>query len=301
MEIKQLITFKTAAENLNFTQTAKILNFAQSSVTSQIKTLEEELGTLLFERLGKRLVLTEEGKVFKAYADQMVAMAEEASLAVLGTTEPVGTLVIGASESQCTYRLPPILKKFNSQFPRVKMIFHPAHSDEEAREKLLNGSVDLAFLMGVPKPGNALTVEPLVQERMRMVAAPDHPLLLQPEVLPSDLEGETILLTRIGCSYRAQLEESFLAAGISPSNKFEFASIEAVKQCVIARIGIAYLPSMAVEKELQAGQLKELTWQHGADSQIYTQIAWHRDKWITTPLKAFIDCTREAFQTSRYD
>lgn len=65
MEIKQLITFKHAAENLNFTQTAKMLNFAQSSVTAQIKSLEDEIGKPLFERLGKRLVLTEAGHQFK--------------------------------------------------------------------------------------------------------------------------------------------------------------------------------------------------------------------------------------------
>ncbi|RBN41035.1 LysR family transcriptional regulator, partial [Priestia megaterium] len=123
IEIKQLITFKTAAENLNFTYTAKILNFAQSSVTAQIKALENELETPLFERLGKRLVLTEAGREFKRYADKMIQLTKEAKNAVSGVEEPAGTLIIGSSESQCTYRLPPILKEFKDQFPKVKMIF----------------------------------------------------------------------------------------------------------------------------------------------------------------------------------
>ena len=80
IEIKQLITFKTAAENLNFTYTAKILNFAQSSVTAQIKALENELETPLFERLGKRLVLTEAGREFKRYADKMIQLTNEAKM-----------------------------------------------------------------------------------------------------------------------------------------------------------------------------------------------------------------------------
>ncbi|MDF2684166.1 MAG: LysR family transcriptional regulator, partial [Brevibacillus sp.] len=195
MEIKQLLTFKLAAENLNFTQTAKMLNFAQSSVTAQIKTLEEELGTRLFERLGKRLVLTDEGRKFKMYADKMVALAEEAASAVNGSEEQGGTIVIGAQESQCTYRLPPILSKFKSQFPHVKLIFQPANSDQQTKERLLNGLLDIAFIMDVPQPGNAVTVEPLVKERMIMVCSSDHKLLRLQEVLPSDLEQETLLLT----------------------------------------------------------------------------------------------------------
>lgn len=78
MDIKQLITFKTATETLNFTKTASILNFAQSSVTAQIKALEEELEKPLFERLGKRLTLTEAGKEFKIYAEKIIKLNEEA-------------------------------------------------------------------------------------------------------------------------------------------------------------------------------------------------------------------------------
>ena len=80
MDTKHLNTFKVAAETLNFTQTASILNFAQSSVTAQIKSLEEELGQSLFERLGRRLILTEAGKDFKLYAEQMINLNEEAKM-----------------------------------------------------------------------------------------------------------------------------------------------------------------------------------------------------------------------------
>jgi DNA-binding transcriptional LysR family regulator len=139
MEIKQLITFKHAAENLNFTQTAKLLNFAQSSVTAQIKALEDEIGKPLFERLGKRLILTEAGRTFKSYADKIIALSQEAVTAANGEEEISGTLTIGAQESQCTYRLPLILKEFKSAFPKVKLVFKPAHSDEIARKQLMEG------------------------------------------------------------------------------------------------------------------------------------------------------------------
>lgn len=295
LELKQLITFNMASENLNFTQTAKILNFAQSSVTSQIKTLETELGKPLFERLGKRLVLTEAGRQFKKYADKMIQLSEEAKDTIDGVEEPVGTLTIGAQESQCTYRLPPILKAFKTQFPRVKLIFKPAHSDEKAREQLMDGLLDIAFITDVPRPGDAFTMESLTQENIKMVASPDHPLLAKSKVSPGDLEHETLLLTETGCSYRNMLEESFRMAGVYPQNKLEFVSIEAIKQCVIAGLGIAVLPAMVVEADIEKGQMKELEWNHFRNP-IYTKIAWHKDKWMTPPLEAFIELTRKTFK-----
>ncbi|MBF0706574.1 LysR family transcriptional regulator (plasmid) [Alkalihalobacillus hwajinpoensis] len=297
METKQLITFKTAAEYLNFTKTAKILKFAQSSVTAQIKALENELDSPLFERLGKRLYLTETGRQFKKYADQILALTEEAQQVTRGLEEPSGTLVIGAQESQCTYRLPTILKAFKDQFPQVKLIFKPAHSDDLAKEKLMDGTLDIAFIMDVSKPKDPLNVETLLQDNMKLVAAPDHPLHSKNEITPKDLEDETLLLTETGCSYRTILEKSLIEADVHPTNKFEFVSIEAIKQCVIAGLGVAILPEMVVEKDIQEGSIKEMYWT--ADTPVfYTQIAWHKDKFMTIPLEAFIDLTRKILQTS---
>jgi DNA-binding transcriptional LysR family regulator len=299
IEIKQLITFKTAAENLNFTHTAKILNFAQSSVTAQIKALENELETPLFERLGKRLVLTEHGREFKVYADKMIRLTEEAKNAVNGIEEPSGTLIIGASESQCTYRLPPILKKFKDQFPKVKIIFKPIYSEEQTRAQLLDGTLDIAFTMepGKYKDGN-LKAECLVEEELKIVASSTHPLVCKPEIQLEDLEHETLLFTESGCSYRVILENLFRESGICASNKFEFVSVEAIKQCVILDLGIAILPEMVVKTEIERGILKELVCK-SVVTPISTQIVWHKDKFMTLPLQSFIQLTCNSFGVSK--
>lgn len=291
METKQLQTFISAAESLNFTQTAKKLNFAQSSVTAQIKALEKEVGQPLFERLGKRLVLTEAGNQFKQYAEKMLQLCEEAMMAVNGEEELAGTLTIGAQESQCTYRLPPILKKFKEQFPHVKLVFKPAHSDEVARKQLMDGVLDVAFIMDVRKDEGSLRMEQLIKEELLLVAAPNHVASVNS---PHDLEHETLLLTATGCSYRNIFEDLILSAGVYPVDKIEFASIEAIKQCVIADLGIALLSKMVVKKDIQEGKMKELSWRPVTDP-LFTQIAWHKDKWITAPLEAFIDLTRQTF------
>ena len=291
MEIKQLITFKIAAENLNFTQTAKILNFAQSSVTAQIKALEDEIGKPLFERLGKRLILTDAGYQFKNYAEKMIHLSEEAIMAANGEEELSGILTIGAQESQCTYRLPPILKEFKAAFPKVKLVFKPAHSDDMARKQLMDGLLDVAFIMDKKKPEGSLKVEQLIQEELKLVAAPFY----SKSTFSIDiLRHETLLLTEAGCAYRNMFEESLNSLGIYPLDKIEFSSIEAIKQCVIAGLGVAVLPEMVVKKELEEGRMKELPW-NASSSPLYTKIAWHKDKQITPPLDEFINLTRKMF------
>lgn len=293
MEIKQLITFIIAAENLNFTQTAKMLNFAQSSVTAQIKALEEEIGKPLFERLGKRIILTDAGNQFKTYAEKMINLSKEAITAANGEEELSGTLTIGAQESQCTYRLPPILKEFKEAFPKVKLVFKPAHSDEMARKQLMDGVLDVAFIMDKRKPEGSLIVEQLIKEELKLVTTSTK---LTSAFSIDNLKQETLLLTEVGCSYRNMLEESLDSLGVYPLDKIEFASIEAIKQCVIAGLGVALLPEMVVKKDIEEGRMEVLPWK-ASSSPLYTQIAWHKDKRMTPPLEEFINLTRKMFLT----
>ncbi|MFE8702825.1 LysR family transcriptional regulator [Cytobacillus sp. FJAT-54145] len=291
MEIKQLITFKYAAESLNFTQTAKILNFAQSSVTAQIKTLEEEIGKPLFERLGKRLILTEAGQQFKRYAEKMIKLSEEAIIVANGERVSSGTLTIGAQESQCTYRLLPILKQFKALYPNMKIVFKPAHSDEIARKQLMEGALDIAFITDFSKPDGALRKERLIKEELKVVASGDYP---SDVFSPEEMKNETLLLTEAGCSYRYIFEDEFISVGVHPSDKIEFGSAETIKQCVITGLGIAMLPGMVVDREIKEGRLKELV-RKESGPHLYTHIAWHKDKWMTPPLEAFIELTRKTF------
>lgn len=299
VEIKQLITFKTAAETLNFTYTAKLLNFAQSSVTAQIKALEAELETPLFERLGKRLVLTEQGREFKRYADQMIQLTKEAKNAVGGIDEPSGTLVIGASESLCSYRLPSILKAFKDQFPKVKIIFKPIDSREQTRLQLLDGTLDIAFTIEpIQYRDVTLHTQCLLKEALKIVASPSHLLANETEIQLKDLENETLLYTEAGCSYRVVLEDLFQEFGIFTSNTFEFASIEAIKQCVRLDLGVAILPEMAIKEELQTGTLTELVC-NNIHTPLHTQMIWHKDKFMSIQLQSFIDLVNRTFDGDR--
>ena len=296
MNTKQLVTFKIAAETLNFTKTANILNFAQSSVTAHIKALEEELGKPLFERLGKRLALTEAGREFTHYAEQMIQLDEKAKVAIGGQHAPFETLTIGAQESQCTYRLPAILKEFKALYPHVKLLFKPAHSDENARADLMSGKLDAAFIMDATKPEHALTIKPLIEEEIVFIAAANHHLAAKSQVALKDLETETLLLTEDGCSYRKLLEHSCHLENVYPMDNCEFSSIEAIKQCAISGLGIAALPMMVVEQDIASGKLAALKWANSFPP-IFTHIAWHKDKAMAPALNDFIELTQKTFRS----
>jgi len=293
MDLKQLQTFLTAAETLSFTQTAQLLDYAQSSITAQIKSLEEELGVILFERLGKRVTLTDEGKRLQQYAQKMLELNSEMKKAVSNEQAQV-VLKIGAQESQCVYRLPSILQQYQKAYPQVKIIFKPVHTTEVAKDLLQSGNLDVAFISDAYKETPMLYRERLIQEQIIFVSAPtsikSHTLSAQ------QLSAETMLLTENGCSYRNQLEAQLQQEGLLSLQMIEFASIEAIKQCVMAGLGITFLPKMVVEKELENGQLIELQSSFNIKP-IYTDIAWHKDKHIQPYLSDFIEIARNWYQT----
>jgi DNA-binding transcriptional LysR family regulator len=290
MELRQLTTFRAVAKTLSFTRAAAALDYAQSSVTAQIQALEEELGVPLFNRLGRQVVLTDAGQRLLGYADRLLALELEARTVVAGGGKPAGTLTIGAPESVCTYRLPPVLRQFRDQYPDVRVIFRPLFPADLHRS-LGDGTVDAAFFLAEPIQSGSLVIETLICEPLALIAAADHPLVDVDCVTSADLQGEPILLTEKGCSYRSLFERRLAAVGVHPASNVEFTSIEALKQCVAAGVGIAVLPVMVVARELAQGQLRALPWQQD-NFQVYTQLAWHKDRWLSPALTAFLETSR---------
>ena len=289
MEIRQLNTFVAVAETLSFTRAAERLNYAQSSVTAQIQALEEELGVPLFERLGRRVALSTAGLRLQPYAEKILRLSEEARVAVPDDHLPGGTLTIGAPESLCAYRLPPVLFQFKNLFPRVRLVFWPG--DYVRLVQMLNeGKLDVGILLERPANAENLVFETLTHEPLAVITYPSHPLTRQSIVVPTDLEGETLLLVEAGYSYTALFQQTLAAAAVG-NHMLNFSSIEAIKQCVMAGMGIGFLPVITVEAELARGRLVRLPWSAG-DYGLTTLLAWHRDKWISPALRAFIDVSR---------
>ncbi|MFD1991405.1 LysR family transcriptional regulator [Paenibacillus nicotianae] len=287
MESRHLFTFLVVVEVGSFTRAAQRLDYAQSSITAQIQALEAELGTPLFDRMNKKILLTDAGRRLLPYAQEISKMHALAKDAIRSDAEMSGTLTIGAPESLAAFRLPNIIREYRTHYPAVKIILKPG-ACPELLEMIRSGALDMAFLLQPEMEDRELHIETLVYEKMAMIAPIDHPLVGRTTIVPEDLRTETILHTESGCTYRTLFEQYLNSHGIFPDPSLEFWSIEAIKQCVMAGLGISFLPLVAVERELQEHKLARLDWDD-REQQVYTQLSYHLKKWQSPALDAFLN------------
>lgn len=303
MELRQVETFRAVAEELSFSRAAARLGYVQSSVSAQVAALERELGAPLFDRLGRRISLTEPGRAMFGYAGRLLDLAGEAKEAVAdagaGKGEVKGTLAVSAPETLLTYRLPRLLALFHERHPGVRLSVRPSPVGKlvgSTRRAVEEGGVDVAFVLDGPVAVSGLSVEPLLDESVVVIAPPGHALASAAAVSPGDLSGEAMLLPEApesGCAYRDQFERQVSSAGAVPRETLEFQSIEAVKRCVAAGMGVSVLPGVAVSAELGDGELAALRW--GETFEVLTQVVWHEGRWKSPALKAFLETVREVF------
>lgn len=195
MEIRQLRTFITVADLLNFTNASNRLNMAQSSVSAQIKALEDELNLKLFDRLGRRVLLTEAGRKLYAYARRMDDMTREIRAEFSGAQYAQGALTVRVPETIASVYMPAVIERFHKDHPEVKLELINC-SDEQLREELNSGRIDLAFLLTHAIHFKQVNVTPLRTEPLALVAGVSHPLS-QLELVEMDrLAGHTLLLPK---------------------------------------------------------------------------------------------------------
>jgi DNA-binding transcriptional LysR family regulator len=284
LDLRQVRTFVEVARTRSFTRAATQLYYAQSSVTAQVQALEKDLGLPLFNRLGRQVELTEAGKEFLAHAEKLICTAEQARLSVRKDGQILGPLVVSAAESLLTYRMPELLRVFQATYPDVQLTLHANLSC--ATTAAQEPGVDLAISIDEPIEAPQLLVQKLRRERMLALVAAEHPLAARRKIAAAELAEQQILLTERVCSYRALFERTLNHEGGRVDKQLEFASVEALKQCAIARMGVAVLPELVVAGELQRGALVALSWPQ-KPIYVYTQLIRHRDKWFSPVMQAF--------------
>jgi DNA-binding transcriptional LysR family regulator len=306
VELRQVETFRAVAEELSFSRAAHRLGYVQSSVSAQVAALEQDLGAPLFDRLGRKIALTDAGRVMLRYSGRLLDLTEEAREAVVdagvGSGEVTGTLTVSAPETLLTYRLPRLLALFHERHPKVRLSVRPSAVGRlvgSMRRSVEEGGVNVAFVLDGPVEVSGLSVEPLLEESVSVIVPAAHALTSSTMAASRDLSGETVLLPEApesGCAYRGQFERQLGAASVVPAEKMEFQSIEAVKQCVAAGMGVSVLPSVAVSAELEDGKLAALRWQEPFE--VLTQMVWHEERWQSPALRAFLETAREVFSVA---
>lgn len=289
MEIRHLQTFITIVELEGFTKAAEHLGYAQSTITSHIQILENELGESLFDRLGKKIVLTNLGKELVPYAKQMLHVYKEIKNITSEQNGVSGDLIVGAGESLTIYRLGKILKEYKKSFPKVNIILKDSICSE-LKSKLQSGELDIILTIEPQIMDTDLVVKNLKDECMVIIGAPDADLEFLSTNFESKVATESIIFSEKGCSFRIAFENYLKQKNIKYVNSLEFSSIEAIKKCVMNGLGISFLPFYTVRNEIKEGSLKMIEVKEPFDK-FRTQLAYHENKSIALPMSNLIEIT----------
>lgn len=284
MVIKHLQTFLIVARVLNFGEAARTLNYSQSTVSEQIQGLEQDLGTKLFERMGKKVFLTEQGRKLIPFAERILKEAAEIRDMFSDNRTVSGTLNIGAAETLCVFWLPPLLKEYQKSYPAVQINIKVGNCTDFP-QWLQQNSIDVAFSLNDEAKQQQLRQLELFRGETVFVASPEHQLASGNVLQPQDLAGQTLLLPEGYCGYPVEVKNLLEKEQVKANTIMEFGSLEAIRQCVKNGLGISLLPELVVREEVKRGELVSFQW-GGQPILIQAHMVFHRDKWLSPPLKA---------------
>ena len=258
MENFRLKVFRAVADTLSFRRAAEQLRISQPAVTLQIKALEEELSVRLLDRSGKRVALTDAGRVLlkhaRAIAEQVTQAQEE--LAALGG-DHAGELKIGASTSIAQYVLPQLLGQFRRLFPRVRISVLSGNT-EIVVQHMISCEIEIGLIEG-PALRRDVRTEPFLEDELILVMPAKHPLAKLPTLSVDQLKGQALLLREHGSGTRRVLETAFEKAGIGRRKLnvvMELDSTEAILSSVEAGLGIGFVTRWAVLPRLPLGRIR---------------------------------------------
>jgi LysR family transcriptional regulator, low CO2-responsive transcriptional regulator len=268
LDIAKLRIFATVARLGNFTRAAELLFLTQPTVSQQIAALEAQLGAPLIERLPRRLRLTPAGAALLPYAEQILALADEASEAARAAAGLADrTLRLGAGHTLATYLLPDLLSRYRDLYPqRVARI--SVGNTGELLALVAADAVELA-LVGSPAEHAKVIVTPFMHDRLVVIVAPEDDWATRTEVDVAELTERVLLSREPGSALHATVERLLGPVALTSDRVILLGETEAIKRSVEAGLGVALIQGIAVEREVAAGNLCALALRGADDSRTY--------------------------------
>lgn len=286
MDLKYLTTFRTVVDEGSFAKAAAKLSYSQSAITFQIGQLEREFSVPLFEKLGRRMVLSKAGEQLLPYVDDVLSSVGKMRYFNDDLEACRGTLRVGVAESFLCYLMPGVLKELHRRAPLARVLLQSLNC-YHIRDRLLAGALDMGvFSADVGGFSSALVVRELGRHEVCLVASPnivrEHPDLLAPDAeVPVPF-----VINEADCVYRQMLERSLRERGVSFSHVIELWSIPTIKNLVKSDMGFTFLPRYAVTEELRSGELVEFDAGLG-ETLITAACCWHKEKWVSPLMSLF--------------
>ena len=250
---RQLRFFNAVARHLSFAKAAVAMHVSAPAVTMQIKDLEAEVGMPLFERQGRKVSLTTTGEYMLVYSRKMLALLKDAEDAAARLQRiETGTLTIGLVGTT-TYFIPALLNQFLKEHEGIELKLMVGNRSELV-QWLQNSEVDIA-IMGKAPDELPTRAEPFAANPLVFVASPEHPLAGEMGLRAEDLRQQAFIVREPGSGTRSAMESFFTQARLQPRYSMELQSNDAIKQAVMANLGLGFLSLHTIALELQTKKL----------------------------------------------
>lgn len=286
MEIRQLQTFVQAAQLESFSKTAEMLGYSQSAITVQMRLLETELNTRLFDRIGKRVVLTPQGREFLKSANKILYEVNKASKSMNEDRELTNPLHVGTIESLCTAKFPRILSEFHSLHPRVNLQI-TVDSPEKLIRMMEHNELDLIYILDTPRWDENWVKVMELAEPVVFVASAASRFAGKERLVLDDILQEPFFLTEKHANYRQALDQQLALRRQSISPVLEISDTEFIIRMLELNQGLSFLPYFAVEQDIYKHRIITLDVKDVHIS-MYRQIFYHKNKFRTREMEEFI-------------
>lgn len=283
MNTKNLLTFKTILETGSFQKAADKLNFTQSTVTFQMKQLEEELSIKLFEKIGRKMELTQAGKDILPYVENILQAAEQINNYGKSLSEITGTLRLAVPDSILIYNMQPFIQSFLYKAPNIQLVINSLPSDD-INEAILNGVADIGVDCDKGNFSDSIIHKPLSPFKTVLVTSPFADKKEFDFISPHQHKSLSMICNEPNSNYQRGIAEYLERKDIVLNPYMKMQSIEAVKRSVMNNLGIAYIPIFAIREELKNGSLVQIKTE--IDERMYTSVCvYHKNKWLSPQMK----------------
>jgi LysR family transcriptional regulator, low CO2-responsive transcriptional regulator len=253
VSLRQLQIFEAAARSLSFSRAAQELHVTQPGISMQIKELEASAGLPLFERIGKKLYVTEAGRELLRHVHDIQRSLKDVDETFDSLKGLRGGRISVAVVSTARYFAPQMLARFRKLHPAVQIELH-VNNREVVVEQLIGNAVDLS-IMGSPPQSVETVANPFARHPLVIIAATDHPLARRRRIPLASLVGETFIVRESGSGTRSAMEHFFAEQNVDVRVDMEMASNETIKQAVMAGMGLSFISRHTVGLELESKRL----------------------------------------------
>lgn len=285
MEIRNLTTFVSVAELNSFTRAAQALGYSQSTVSFQIRQLEEELGRPLFERINHTISLTEAGAETLAFAQQMVHLSEEFCQRIQTPQALGGRIHVVTPDSVCESMITRNYADFHRRYPGISLKFTTADTVEMFR-MLDHNEADLVLTLDSHAYRSDYVIIKEEPVQMHFVASAQSDLPHRP-LTPQELLAQPLILTERGMGYRRALDEALAGLSLESRPMLEIGRTDLICALLEKGVGVSYLPEFVTRRAHAEGRLRYLD-VPDLKCSIWQQLICHRNKWRTRSLEALI-------------